>query len=43
MDIATPVEILLERQPWSLKYLKRKSDYVKRPIPKEGWEGFGRR
>ncbi|XP_027338259.1 berberine bridge enzyme-like 8 [Abrus precatorius] len=39
-DIATPVEILLERQPKSLKYLKRKSDYVKKPISKEGWEGI---
>ncbi|KAK7412843.1 hypothetical protein VNO78_04512 [Psophocarpus tetragonolobus] len=38
IDIATPVEILLERQPQSLKYLKRKSDYVKKPISKEGWE-----
>jgi len=40
IDIATPVEILLERQPQSLKYLKRKSDYVKKPISKEGWEGI---
>ncbi|KAK7246185.1 hypothetical protein RIF29_41045 [Crotalaria pallida] len=38
INIATPVEILLERQPHSLKYLKRKSDYVKEPISKEGWE-----
>ena len=40
IDIATPVEILLERQPQSFKYLKRKSDYVKKPISKEGWEGI---
>ncbi|TKY72417.1 Reticuline oxidase protein [Spatholobus suberectus] len=41
IDIATPVEILLERQPQSsVKYLKRKSDYVKKPISKEGWEGI---
>ncbi|XP_057433555.1 berberine bridge enzyme-like 8 [Lotus japonicus] len=40
IHISTPVEILLERQPQSLKYLKRKSDYVKKPISKEGWEGI---
>ncbi|CAJ1963032.1 unnamed protein product [Sphenostylis stenocarpa] len=40
IDITTPVEILLERQPQSMKYLKRKSDYVKKPISKEGWEGI---
>ncbi|XP_020230803.1 berberine bridge enzyme-like 8 [Cajanus cajan] len=40
MDIATPLEVLLERHPQSLKYLKRKSDYVRKPISKEGWEGI---
>ncbi|KAK7302901.1 hypothetical protein RJT34_13798 [Clitoria ternatea] len=40
IDIATPLEILLGRQPQSLKYLKRKSDYVKKTISKESWEGI---
>nr|KYP52040.1 Reticuline oxidase-like protein [Cajanus cajan] len=34
------VEILLDRQPQSLNYLKRKSDYVKNPITKESLEGI---
>ncbi|XP_058723644.1 berberine bridge enzyme-like 8 [Vicia villosa] len=40
IDINTPLEILLERQPQLLRYLKRKSDYVKEPISKEGLEGI---
>lgn len=40
INITTPVEILLDRQPQSLNYLKRKSDYVKKPISKEGLEGI---
>jgi hypothetical protein len=40
INITKPVEILLNRQPQSLNYLKRKSDYVKKPISKEGLEGI---
>ncbi|XP_057433033.1 berberine bridge enzyme-like 8 [Lotus japonicus] len=40
INITNPVDILLERQPLSIKYLKRKSDYVKKPISKEGLEGI---
>ncbi|KAI9122465.1 hypothetical protein K1719_006305 [Acacia pycnantha] len=40
INITSPVEILLDRMPQSLTYLKRKSDYVKEPIPKEGLEGI---
>ncbi|KAK7303606.1 hypothetical protein RJT34_14516 [Clitoria ternatea] len=40
INITEPVEILLDRQPQSLNYLKRKSDYVKKPISKEGLEGI---
>ncbi|CAL0309200.1 unnamed protein product [Lupinus luteus] len=40
INITTPVDILLDRQPQSLNYLKRKSDYVKEPISKEGLEGI---
>lgn len=40
INITTPVDILLDRQPQSLNYLKRKSDYVKKPISKEGLEGI---
>jgi hypothetical protein len=40
INITTPVEILLDRQPQSLNYLKRKSDYVKKPISREGLEGI---
>ena len=40
IDIASSLDILLERQPRSLNYLKRKSDYVKKPISIEGFEGI---
>ena len=41
INITTPVEILLDRQPQSpVNYLKRKSDYVQKPISKEGFEGI---
>ncbi|KAE9591600.1 hypothetical protein Lal_00039026 [Lupinus albus] len=40
INITTPVDILLDRQPQSLNYLKRKSDYVQKPISKEGLEGI---
>ncbi|QCD77407.1 FAD-binding [Vigna unguiculata] len=40
INISEPVEILLDRQPKSLIYLKRKSDYVKKPISKAGLEGI---
>ncbi|XP_024633244.2 berberine bridge enzyme-like 8 [Medicago truncatula] len=41
IDITTPVEILLNRKPQSLvNYLKRKSDYVKKPISRKGLEGI---
>ncbi|MED6185566.1 hypothetical protein PIB30_058372 [Stylosanthes scabra] len=40
IEISTPVEILLDRMPQSLHSLKRKSDYIKVPIPKEGLEGL---
>ncbi|XP_054776593.1 berberine bridge enzyme-like 8 [Prosopis cineraria] len=40
INITEPVEILLDRTPQSLNYLKRKSDYVQRPISKEGLEGI---
>ncbi|CAL5184196.1 unnamed protein product [Lathyrus oleraceus] len=40
INITEPAEILLDRQPQSLNYLKRKSDYVKKPISKEGLEGI---
>ncbi|KAJ4702860.1 putative Reticuline oxidase [Melia azedarach] len=36
----TPVEVLLNRIPKSQVYLKRKSDYVKEPIPKTGLESI---
>ncbi|GMH01430.1 hypothetical protein Nepgr_003269 [Nepenthes gracilis] len=38
----TPVDALLSRTPQSIyiAYLKRKSDYVKEPIPREGLEGI---
>ena len=38
----TPVEVLLDRIPKGKIYLKRKSDYVKKPIPVEGLEGIWR-
>ncbi|XP_068496052.1 berberine bridge enzyme-like 21 [Phaseolus vulgaris] len=31
-------EILMERKPNSAKFLKRKSDYIQKPISKDGWE-----
>ncbi|KAL2494239.1 FAD-binding Berberine family protein [Forsythia ovata] len=34
----TPVNILLSRVPQVLTHLKRKSDYLKNPIPKQGLE-----
>ncbi|KAM7255234.1 hypothetical protein ACFE04_020475 [Oxalis oulophora] len=34
----TPINELLNRTPQSLTYLKRKSDYVQKPIPKDGLE-----
>ncbi|MED6205212.1 hypothetical protein PIB30_015772 [Stylosanthes scabra] len=40
IENSTPVEILLDRMPQSLHSLKRKSDYIKVPIPKEGLEGL---
>ncbi|WVY92750.1 hypothetical protein V8G54_031838 [Vigna mungo] len=41
INITTPVEVLLDRQPQSrVNYLKRKSDYVQKPISKEGFEGL---
>ncbi|RVX00481.1 Berberine bridge enzyme-like 8 [Vitis vinifera] len=38
--IGTPVEALLDRNPQVLTHLKRKSDYLKEPIPKAGLEGI---
>ncbi|XP_054779771.1 berberine bridge enzyme-like 8 [Prosopis cineraria] len=38
MKITTPVEILLDRTAYSVYYLKRKSDFVKEAISKEGFE-----
>ncbi|CAI0545678.1 unnamed protein product [Linum tenue] len=39
LAISTPTEILLNRTP-SLTRLKRKSDYVKKPIPRDGLENL---
>ncbi|KAF3450409.1 hypothetical protein FNV43_RR06490 [Rhamnella rubrinervis] len=36
----TSVDVLLERQPKSEKFLKKKSDYVQEPIHKPGLEGL---
>ncbi|KAL2524363.1 FAD-binding Berberine family protein [Abeliophyllum distichum] len=36
----TPVEVLLSRVHPRLEYLKRKSDYLKKPIPKQGLESI---
>ncbi|XP_010667595.2 berberine bridge enzyme-like 8 [Beta vulgaris subsp. vulgaris] len=33
-----PLEVLLQRTPKTLSHLTRKSDYVKKPIPREGLE-----
>ncbi|CAJ1963036.1 unnamed protein product [Sphenostylis stenocarpa] len=41
INITTPVEVLLDRQPQShVNFLKRKSDYVQKPISKEGFKGI---
>ncbi|KAI4297172.1 hypothetical protein L6164_037073 [Bauhinia variegata] len=40
MDIEEPIEILLDRQSRKPVFLKRKSDYVKEPISRDGWEGI---
>ncbi|EEF39182.1 Reticuline oxidase precursor, putative [Ricinus communis] len=36
--VGTPTTALLRRTPPSITYLKRKSDYVKKPIPRDGLE-----
>lgn len=38
--LGTPNDVLLSRVPQVLTHLKRKSDYVKEPISKEGLEGI---
>ncbi|XP_028797071.1 berberine bridge enzyme-like 8 [Neltuma alba] len=38
INITKPLDILLDRTPQLVYYLKRKSDYVKEPISKEGFE-----
>ncbi|KAF7153477.1 hypothetical protein RHSIM_Rhsim01G0131300 [Rhododendron simsii] len=38
--IGTPVNALLSRVPQVLTHLKRKSDYLKKPIPKKGLESI---
>ncbi|KAL2921331.1 Berberine bridge enzyme-like 8 [Bienertia sinuspersici] len=38
--LGTPLDTLLDRQPSSLTSLKRKSDYLKDPIPRHGLEGL---
>ncbi|KAJ0015284.1 hypothetical protein Pint_20490 [Pistacia integerrima] len=38
--LGTPAEVLLHRKPPKLTSLKRKSDYVKEPISKDGLEGI---
>ncbi|KAG6790816.1 hypothetical protein POTOM_006984 [Populus tomentosa] len=38
--LGTPTDALLSRTPQSLTYLKRKSDYVQKPIPRDGLEGI---
>lgn len=38
--LGTPLDVLLERQPNSEKFLKRKSDYLQKPIAKEDLEGI---
>ncbi|XWS11481.1 hypothetical protein CRYUN_Cryun37aG0001800 [Craigia yunnanensis] len=43
IPIETETNILLDRTPSSLVFLKRKSDYVKEPIPKAGLEWLWRR
>ncbi|KAJ9705869.1 hypothetical protein PVL29_003800 [Vitis rotundifolia] len=39
-DNGTSVNVLLNRTPESLKFLKRKSDYVQKPTSKDGLEGL---
>ena len=39
-DNRTSVNVLLNRTPESVKFLKRKSDYVQKPISKDGLEGL---
>ena len=39
-DNGTSVNVLLNRTPESVKFLKRKSDYVQKPISKDGLEGL---
>ncbi|EOY25661.1 FAD-binding Berberine family protein [Theobroma cacao] len=43
IPIETETAILLDRTPSSLVFLKRKSDYVKKPIPKAGLEWLWKR
>ncbi|XP_017978050.1 PREDICTED: reticuline oxidase-like protein [Theobroma cacao] len=43
IPIETETDILLDRTPSSLVFLKRKSDYVKKPIPKAGLEWLWKR
>ncbi|GAY33862.1 hypothetical protein CUMW_008390 [Citrus unshiu] len=42
-QIDDPLNILLNRTPPTLTFLKRKSDYVKQPIPKKGLEFIWKR
>ncbi|KAJ4702875.1 reticuline oxidase-like protein [Melia azedarach] len=41
--VGTPEEILLDRTPQSLTFYKIKSDYVKKPIPKDGLDFIWKR
>ncbi|WRX20952.1 FAD linked oxidase [Theobroma cacao] len=43
IPIETKIDVLLDRTPQTLVSLKRKSDYVKEPIPKAGLEGIWKR
>jgi hypothetical protein len=38
--LETPTDALLSGTPQSLTYLKIKSDYVQKPIPRDGLEGI---
>ncbi|KAI6703064.1 hypothetical protein NL676_012200 [Syzygium grande] len=42
-SIGTPVDALLSRTPQGLMHMKRKSDYVKQIIPKDGLEFIRKR
>ncbi|KAL5771843.1 hypothetical protein ACOSQ2_011769 [Xanthoceras sorbifolium] len=42
LSINTPNDVLLDRTP-TVSYLKRKSDYVKKPIPKQGLKRIWKR